>query len=132
MASRVRRKVAARKERERRKEKQANEEWVDPDSDGHFFYIAGHTSGGAAFGVTWEEWYEIQKRELLEEDIRRLMMERGEEPAPDIEYMDEEEWEEFRAREEERERLVFINSQTMNWADYLYWHDCIIGEYDNP
>ncbi len=26
-----------------------------PDSDGTYYYIAGYTSGGAPFGVTWEE-----------------------------------------------------------------------------
>ncbi len=26
-----------------------------PDSDDHFFYIVGYTSGGAPYGVTWEE-----------------------------------------------------------------------------
>ena len=26
-----------------------------PDSDGTFYYIAGYTSGGAPYGVTWEE-----------------------------------------------------------------------------
>ncbi len=26
-----------------------------PDSDGRFFYIVGYTSGGAPYGVTWEE-----------------------------------------------------------------------------
>ncbi|NPV91063.1 MAG: hypothetical protein HPY50_09865 [Firmicutes bacterium] len=26
-----------------------------PDSDGTFYFIAGHTSGGAPYGITWEE-----------------------------------------------------------------------------
>ncbi len=26
-----------------------------PDSDDLFYYIAGYTSGGAPYGVTWEE-----------------------------------------------------------------------------
>ncbi len=26
-----------------------------PDSDGTYYYIAGYTSGGAPYGVTWEE-----------------------------------------------------------------------------
>jgi len=26
-----------------------------PDSDDNFYYIAGYTSGGAPFGVTWED-----------------------------------------------------------------------------
>ena len=32
---------------------------IAPDSDENFAYIAGYTSGGAPFGVTWEEWEEI-------------------------------------------------------------------------
>ena len=26
-----------------------------PDSDDRFYFIAGYTSGGAPYGVTWEE-----------------------------------------------------------------------------
>lgn len=26
-----------------------------PEQDGTFYYIAGYTSGGAPYGVTWEE-----------------------------------------------------------------------------
>jgi len=33
---------------------------VNLDSDEHFAYIAGYTSGGAAYGVTWEEWEELE------------------------------------------------------------------------
>ena len=32
---------------------------IEPDSDENFAYIAGYTPGGAPFGVTWEEWEEI-------------------------------------------------------------------------
>lgn len=31
------------------------------ESDDTFAFIAGHTEGGAPFGVTWEEWSEIEK-----------------------------------------------------------------------
>ena len=27
-----------------------------PDQDENFAYITGYTSGGAAYGITWEEW----------------------------------------------------------------------------
>ncbi len=41
---------------------------IDPaimDQDDRFFYIAGHTSGGVPYGVTWEEmgldpWAELE------------------------------------------------------------------------
>lgn len=32
-----------------------------PDSDGTYAFIAGYTEGGAAFGVTWEEWERIER-----------------------------------------------------------------------
>ena len=34
-----------------------------PDSDGTFAYIAGYTEGGFPFGVTWEEWREMEAAE---------------------------------------------------------------------
>lgn len=33
------------------------------ESDETFAYIAGYTEGGAAFGVTWEEWERIERSE---------------------------------------------------------------------
>lgn len=33
---------------------------IEPESDENFAYIAGYTSGGFPFGVTWEEWEEIE------------------------------------------------------------------------
>ena len=29
--------------------------------DDHFYYIAGYTSGGAPFGITWEEHRQIEE-----------------------------------------------------------------------
>ena len=48
--------IRLRQKREERARKQAEaffERW--PNSDDRFFYIAGYTSGGAPYGVTWEE-----------------------------------------------------------------------------
>ena len=44
-------------QRRREREKKALEELYDrfPDSDDTFFFIAGYTSGGAPYGVTWED-----------------------------------------------------------------------------
>ena len=41
----------------KRRENKKSPEKVDlfPDSDDTFYYIAGHTSGGAPFGLTWAE-----------------------------------------------------------------------------
>ena len=43
----------------------AQEQQRLPEQDGRFFYIAGYTSGGAPYGVTWEEmglepWEELE------------------------------------------------------------------------
>ena len=32
---------------------------IDPDKDQDFAYIAGYTSGGAPYGITWEEWEDL-------------------------------------------------------------------------
>jgi len=42
-----------REERIAKSEREFHERY--PDSDDTFFFIAGHTSGGAPYGVTWEE-----------------------------------------------------------------------------
>ncbi len=34
-----------------------------PESDDHHAYIAGYTSGGAAYGITWEQAEEMRERE---------------------------------------------------------------------
>jgi len=39
--------------RELKKEKEL--ETLYPESDENFYYIAGYTSGGAPYGITWEE-----------------------------------------------------------------------------
>lgn len=43
----------ARLRAKRREENTAEDSF--PDSDDRFFFIAGYTSGGAPYGVTWEE-----------------------------------------------------------------------------
>jgi hypothetical protein len=49
----------------RRRKKEAREEGGinDTDSDEHFAFIAGYTAGGAAYGITWKEWKELEKHE---------------------------------------------------------------------
>ena len=34
----------------------------DPDSDETFAYIAGYTSNGVPYGVTWEEMDELERQ----------------------------------------------------------------------
>jgi hypothetical protein len=45
-------------ERHRRKQPRAGNGIEEPaiDSDDTFAYIAGYTSGGAPYGLTWEQW----------------------------------------------------------------------------
>lgn len=50
----------AQREAERKKQKQQDRliESIDPgfDQDDTFAFIVGYTSGGAPYGITWEEW----------------------------------------------------------------------------
>jgi len=46
---------AKREARRLKKEGALNVAEMFPDSDDRFFFIAGYTSGGAPYGVTWEE-----------------------------------------------------------------------------
>jgi hypothetical protein len=32
----------------------------NPDQDDTFAFIAGYTSGGAPYGITWEEWKQLE------------------------------------------------------------------------
>jgi len=41
------------------------------ESDETFAFIAGHTEGGAPFGVTWEEWERIERRAPVEPPPQR-------------------------------------------------------------
>ena len=47
-------------EKERRKKLKQLEHEAWEDSDGTFAFIAGHTSWGFPYGITWEEWDEME------------------------------------------------------------------------
>ena len=36
----------------------------NPDQDDNFAFIAGYTSGGAPYGITWEEWEDLEVPEI--------------------------------------------------------------------
>lgn len=57
----------ARKRTEKREARKAlkESEEINPYQDENFFFIAGYTSGGAPYGVTWEE---ATKRHLSEDE----------------------------------------------------------------
>lgn len=49
----------------KKKHKKKQEFFEEPTQDDNFFFIAGYTSGGAPYGVTWEEmglepWQELE------------------------------------------------------------------------
>ena len=48
-------KKADRRKRREKKKAEAALESFNPDQNDDFFFIAGYTSGGAPYGVTWEE-----------------------------------------------------------------------------
>jgi hypothetical protein len=45
-------------EARRRKKLAKQGDGYDEDQDANFAYIAGYTAGGAAYGLTWDEWNE--------------------------------------------------------------------------
>jgi hypothetical protein len=48
--------IRLQKKREEQEKRRENESYARvPNSDNRFFFIAGYTSGGAPYGVTWEE-----------------------------------------------------------------------------
>ena len=52
----------AEKRARRDEKKSADESAFEPWQDENFFFIAGYTSGGAPYGVTWEEEAEIEAK----------------------------------------------------------------------
>ena len=56
------------KKKARRKNVDRHTAGVRSDQDDHFFFIAGYTSGGAPYGVTWEEMGLYPYQEPYEEE----------------------------------------------------------------
>lgn len=55
--------------RHKKAERQAEQhQLLDFESDDHFAFIVGYTSGGAPYGVTWEEWAALEISEPEEEE----------------------------------------------------------------
>lgn len=55
--------LAAKKRK--RQEGRMTKEYINPDQDEFFYFIAGYTSGGVPYGITWEQ---ASKDGLIEED----------------------------------------------------------------
>ena len=47
--------VNRKRNKKRKKLEVQNQSLINMDQDDTFYYIAGYTSGGAPYGVTWEE-----------------------------------------------------------------------------
>lgn len=52
----------------RKKAEREAEVWeqLGLDQDEHFAFIAGYTSGGVPYGVTWEEWAAIEEADEID------------------------------------------------------------------
>ncbi|MCB0190385.1 MAG: hypothetical protein KDJ65_00425 [Anaerolineae bacterium] len=57
--------LAAKRRKKTEQEARLQEE-LGLDQDEHFAFIIGYTSGGAPYGLTWEEWELIKESEEIE------------------------------------------------------------------
>lgn len=56
--------MAKRKNNKKKNKNAYNEEYgIEFGHDETFAFIAGFTDGGAPYGISWEEWEEIEKAE---------------------------------------------------------------------
>ncbi|MBN1121815.1 MAG: DUF2695 domain-containing protein [Anaerolineae bacterium] len=64
--------------RRQKKQERTLEPFEGIDQDDHFAYIVGYTSGGAPYGLTWEEWTTLEDEadEDMGEPGARLMTQR--------------------------------------------------------
>lgn len=75
--------LAARRRRKVQREEARKYEIYDLDQDDEFFYIAGYTSWGFAYGVTWEEWEQVKDQYEKPDQIQQW------------EELDQDPWEEL-------------------------------------
>jgi len=57
------------KKRKRLEKAAEIESMLGIEQDEHFAYIVGYTSGGAPYGITWEEWEEMDTSEAGEDTV---------------------------------------------------------------
>ena len=71
-----------RKEKKERKKQEKEMELIE--SDDYYAYIAGYTSNGFAYGITWEEWEQMENETYnpisIDKDIEKLSIECDELP----------------------------------------------------
>lgn len=93
--------------KEKRKQRQMEENALYVDCDETYAYIAGYTSGGFAFGVTWEDMERYADQDSLDDTLPPHSLQ------PYIEAADEREWlyiVEQDAREVPFDLDVYMNS----------------------
>ena len=44
-------------------------DFLCPDQDETFAYIAGYTEGGFAYGMTWEEWEQLEQESSTSSEL---------------------------------------------------------------
>ncbi len=71
-----------------RKRKNAALYLDEPECDENFQFIAGHTEGGAPFGLTWEEAKLMEEREKLNSLMKNDGVKKGENPVDLIQLVD--------------------------------------------
>ena len=62
-------KNAERRKRRKKKKAEAAQQGFNSDQDAIFFFIAGYTSGGAPYGITWEEMGMRAWQSMKDEDV---------------------------------------------------------------
>jgi hypothetical protein len=67
---------AAARRRKKAERKAEQHQLLGIESDDHFAFVIGYTSGGASYGVPWEEWaaLEISESEEEEESVRLMLL----------------------------------------------------------
>lgn len=73
------------REQEKRKKRKRKRQFVEEvleSSDETFAFIAGYTSSGIPFGITWEEWNNIEKAEESESKKNENRKENKEKAQP--------------------------------------------------
>ena len=56
----------------RQSQKQCDDDYENPYQDNNFFFIAGYTSGGVPYGITWEEEMKIERAEEKMQELKTI------------------------------------------------------------
>ena len=56
----------------RQSQKQCDDDYENPYLDNNFFFIAGYTSGGVPYGITWKEEMKIERAEEKMQELKTI------------------------------------------------------------